>query len=60
MGGDSDTIGAIVGGLAQAHYGVPENLRARALEFLPEEMKAIVEEFENTEKTVINTQIVEN
>ena len=49
VGGDSDTIGAIVGGLAQAYYGVPAELRVRALEFLPEEMKEIVEEFEYRE-----------
>ena len=41
-------IGAIVGGLAEAYYGVPSELRVKALEFLPEEMKEIIEEFENT------------
>ena len=46
VGGDSDTIGAIVGGLAEAYYGVPSELKVKALEFLPEEMKIIVTEFE--------------
>jgi ADP-ribosylglycohydrolase len=45
VGGDSDTIGAIVGSLAEAHYGVPKDLFKQALSFLPEEMKEIVAQF---------------
>lgn len=44
-GGDSDTLGAIVGGMAEALYGVPENLWKQAEEYLPAEMKMIIEEF---------------
>ena len=28
VGGDSDTLAAITGGIAEAYYGVPESLRA--------------------------------
>lgn len=45
-GGDSDTLGAIVGSLAQAHYGVPEDLAKKAKSFLPKEMLDIVSQFE--------------
>ncbi|SEA80235.1 ADP-ribosylglycohydrolase [Prevotella sp. tc2-28] len=44
-GGDSDTLGAIVGGMAEALYGVPEYLWSQAEAFLPFEMKMIIEEF---------------
>ena len=33
IGGDSDTIGAITGSMAEAVYGIPETLRAEALQF---------------------------
>ena len=34
IGGDSDTIAAITGAVAGAYYGVPEDIREKALEFL--------------------------
>ena len=38
IGGDSDTLAAITGGIAEAYYGVPDDIRARAVEYLkPEE-----------------------
>lgn len=46
-GGDSDTLGAIVGSLAEPLYGVPEEMRNKAFGYLPEEMKSVVVEFEN-------------
>ncbi len=42
VGGDSDTIGAIVGGIAEAIWGVPEEMQAKALQYLPFEMAAVV------------------
>lgn len=47
IGGDSDTIAAITGGIAGAYYGVPENIRIQALSFLPEDLSEVVFEFEN-------------
>ncbi len=34
VGGDSDTLAAITGTMAEAYYGVPKDLRDRALHFL--------------------------
>lgn len=45
-GGDSDTLGAIVGSIAEPLFGVPESIRTQAMTYLPKEMKAVVEEFE--------------
>lgn len=47
IGGDSDTIGCITGSIAEAFYGVPEEVRKKAMEYLPDELKTIVTEFEN-------------
>lgn len=45
-GGDSDTLAAIVGSMAEALWGVPDELREAALSYLPDEMKAVIYEFE--------------
>lgn len=34
LGGDSDTIGAITGGIASAFYGIPEDISKKVLEYL--------------------------
>jgi ADP-ribosylglycohydrolase len=47
IGGDSDTIGCITGSIAEAFYGVPENIREKGLAYLPKEFKDIVTTFEN-------------
>ena len=44
-GGDSDTIGAIVGSMAEARFGVPEDLKIKALQKLPADMQEVVEKF---------------
>ena len=46
IGGDSDTIGCIAGGIAEALFGIPEDIREKGMGYLPEELKAVVEEFE--------------
>lgn len=45
-GGDSDTLGAIVGSLAGAAYPIPTELREKALTYLPEDMKEVIFAFE--------------
>ena len=45
VGGDSDTIGAITGSLAEAYYGIPEDIKAKALEFLPQGIIDVVSKF---------------
>ncbi len=44
LGGDSDTIGAMTGGIAAAYYGVPDRIARTALEYLPEEMVEVLKE----------------
>lgn len=46
IGGDSDTIACIAGGIAEAYYkGIPEDIARRAMERLPEEMRDLLEIF---------------
>ena len=47
IGGDSDTIAAIAGGIAQAYYGIPDDIREKALTFLDDKLKDVVFEFED-------------
>jgi len=46
-GGDSDTLGAIVGSMAEALYGIPIPIKNEALEYLPEEMRKVIARFYN-------------
>ncbi len=46
LGGDADTLGAIVGGIAEAYYGVPDTFRQTAYEFLDRNLKRILEKCE--------------
>jgi ADP-ribosylglycohydrolase len=46
LGGDSDTIACIAGGIAQACYGVPDHIRSQALAKLDDRLRAVVQEFE--------------
>lgn len=46
IGGDSDTLAAITGGVAEAYYGIPEDLRRQALGFLDDRQKEILDAFE--------------
>ena len=45
IGGDVDTIGACVGGMAEALYGIPAHIKERAMEYLPDDMKEVVTKF---------------
>lgn len=42
IGGDTDTIACMVGSIAEAYYGIPRELRNKALEQLPSDLKDIV------------------
>ena len=44
-GGDSDTLGCIVGSLAGAAYDIPAPFKVKALSLLPEEMQTVVIHF---------------
>lgn len=45
IGGDSDTIAAITGSLAEAYYGVPMWMAHRVKDYLPKEMEVIFNKF---------------
>lgn len=47
LGGDSDTIAAITGSIAEAYYGVPEELRLKAVSYLDTELALILNHFED-------------
>ena len=46
IGGDSDTIAAIAGGIAEAYYGIPAEIRNQALTFLDARQLEIITAFE--------------
>lgn len=45
IGGDSDTLAAITGNLAEAYYGIPEELKASAYPYLDDELIEVVQTF---------------
>lgn len=46
IGGDSDTVAAMAGGVAQAYYGIPDDIREQALKYLREDLMEILTAFE--------------
>ena len=46
IGGDSDTLAAITGAVAEAYYGIPDNLKEIALSYLDDRLLDITERFE--------------
>jgi ADP-ribosylglycohydrolase len=42
LGGDSDTLAAITGSIAEAAYGIPEPIKEKALAYLDEPMKDVL------------------
>ncbi len=46
IGGDSDTIAAITGSIAEAYYGVPAQIKNQAMRYLDAEMINIITKFE--------------
>lgn len=47
IGGDSDTLACITGGIAEAYWGVPEEMQKKAVTYLDDELLQILSEFEN-------------
>lgn len=47
IGGDSDTIGAMAGSIAQALYGIPKSLAGYCYECLTPELRSVLDEFED-------------
>ena len=48
VGGDSDTLGAIAGSIAESWFDIPEHIKLKALNYLPDEMIDVIDRF--TEK----------
>ena len=48
IGGDSDTLGAITGAIAEAYYGIPEELEQTALSYLDDYLLDLAESFAET------------
>ena len=44
IGGDSDTVGAITGGVAEDLFGIPEDIAGDAWRRIPEDMRAVLTE----------------
>jgi len=45
IGGDSDTIACITGGIAEALFGIPEHIKMQARSYLPNEMLEVIDKF---------------
>lgn len=45
LGGDCDTIGAMAGAIAEAYFGIPENLQEKAFEYMDEQIQEYYYEY---------------
>ena len=45
LGGDSDTLACITGGVAEAYYGIPSDIAKQAMKFIDEPIAKVVMEF---------------
>lgn len=66
LGGDSDTLAAITGSMAEAFYGIPLNIATKVLTYLDDDMKKTIREFyqlDIVDKTMVmseNVAIIDN
>jgi ADP-ribosylglycohydrolase len=53
IGGDSDTIACIAGGIAEAYYGeIPDHIKTKVFQILDERLKRVIQEFNRFLKKV--------
>jgi ADP-ribosylglycohydrolase len=52
LGGDADTLACIAGGIAEAYWGVPDIIEQRALGFLDDRLRQVVDEFNHRFRTL--------
>ena len=45
LGADADTLGAIVGGIAESIWGIPKEMQLEIMHYLPSDMKRVVLQF---------------
>ena len=57
IGGDSDTIAAITGSIAEAYYGIPDAIKNQIASYIDESMLDVVEKFENKHNGVIKVAV---
>ena len=57
IGGDSDTIAAMAGSIAEAYYGIPADIRNHALTFLDQTQLSVVNAFEQKYGMAIEKQV---
>ena len=50
VGGDSDTLAAITGSIAEAYYGVPDDIKEKSLTYLDAELRSIYDEWRNLQE----------
>ena len=50
LGGDCDTLTCIAGSIAEAFYGVPEELKEECRKRLPEDMRKVLDRFDGSRK----------
>lgn len=48
LGGDTDTLAAIAGAMAEAMYGIPTEIFVAGMEYLPKDMASVLHQFDNT------------
>ena len=61
IGGDTDTIACMVGSISEAYYGIPKDLRNKALKVMPEEMrKTIISAYEMKRQNETQKEIKNN
>lgn len=53
LGADADTLGAIVGSMAEAIWGIPAHIQQQIMDFIPEEMRQVFEHFRNQRPQLI-------
>ena len=52
LGGDADTQAAIAGSIAEAYFGIPEELIEKAKEYIPEDMQKVIDSFYIRKKNI--------
>lgn len=57
IGGDSDTIAAMTGSIAEAYYGIPADIRNHVLTFLDETQLSVINAFEQKYGMAIEKQV---
>lgn len=56
LGGDTDTLAAIAGSMAEAFYGVPRGLKTECRERIPKDMLAVLKRFRKIAREVASAE----